>query len=831
MIHSRFILRQLTNAKQQSLIFVLCVALSMMTLVALSGFGDSINESLLRDARELQAADIIIDSSYALSQRLTDQVTELEQQELVESAKLYEFLSVVRAAEKEDTVLANLKVVEPGYPFYGDVTLLSERPFDEVLTAGNVIVAQGLLDTLGLEVGDPLAVGEETLIIQDVVLNEPDQPVSFFELGPRLFVSADDLEAINLVKPGSRVSYTTLLKVFDEDNLEQLASDLEANAEDRLERVETYKTAQSQVSRFFENFILFLSLVAIFTLILAGVGIQSSLTSFLKEREKTIAIVKTLGATSRFVALHYIMAAAFLGILGTIMGLALGFLMQSFLPIVFQNFLPPNVDLSISAKAVAQSVLLGIFVVGVFTFLPIYQLQELKPNFIFQKEAMPLQKGAPYYIAIVLIFLFFIGMVLWQLQDVRVGMYFVGGVVGLVLLTTILTEIVLFFLKRAEIKPLAPRQALRGLFRPRNSTKAIIITLATSLAVVFSIYLLQQNLEANFTQSYPDDAPNVFLLDIQPDQRDALTALLGFETEYFPVVRGRVMEINGEPVDREAERERDGDNLARTFSLTYRDYLLDTEALVAGNELFNIENDEPQVSVLDEVVRDRPFGVGDKMLFDIQGIEIEATINSVRENTSESIQPFFMFTFPEEVLGKAPQTIFTTARVEKEEVLGLQNRIVAAFPNVTVINVGEAIETIASLVRQLTQIITFFALFSIIAGVLIIISSVLATRFARVQEAVYFKVVGAKQSFVLKVFALENLFLGLVSALLGLMLAQVASWALTTQLFDLEYNAYVSSSVLLIVVTVLLVMTVGLLASVSILRQKPIIFLREQTAE
>jgi len=831
MIHSKFILRQLTSAKQQSFIFVLCVALSMMTLVALSGFGDSIKNSLLRDARELQAADIIIDSSYALSQPLAEQVTQFEQQGLVESAQLYEFLSVVRAAEKEDTVLANLKVVEPGYPFYGDVTLLSERSFDEVLSAGNVIVAQALLETLALEVGDPLAVGEETLIIQDVLLNEPDQPVSFFNLGPRIFVSADDLEAINLVKPGSRVSYTTLLKVFDEGNLERLASDLEAKATDRLERVETYKTAPSQVSTFFDNFILFLSLVAIFTLILAGVGIQSSLTSFLKEREKTIAIVKTVGATSRFVTLHYIMAAAFLGILGTAMGLALGFLMQGFLPVVFQNFLPPNVDLTLSAKAIAQSVLLGIFVVGVFTFLPIYQLQELKPNFIFQKEAMPVQKGAPYYIAIVLIFLFFIGMVLWQLQDLRVGMYFVGGVVALVLLTTLLTEIVLFFLKRVQIKALAPRQALRGLFRPRNSTKAIIITLATSLAVVFSIYLLQQNLEANFTQSYPDDAPNVFFLDIQPDQREGFSELLGFETEYFPVVRGRVMEINGEPLDREAEREREGDNLARTFNLTYRDDLLDTEAVVVGNKLFDSENDAPQVSVLDEMMEGRLFGVGDKMTFDIQGIEIEATINSVRQNTSESIQPFFVFVFPEKVLGKAPQTIFTTARVEKDEVLSLQNRIVAAFPNITVINVGEAIETIASLVRQLTQIITFFALFSIIAGVLIIISSVLATRFARIQEAVYFKVVGAKQSFVLRVFALENLFLGLVSALLALMLAQVASWAITTQLFDLEYNAYFSSSLLLIVVTILLVMTVGLLASVSILRQKPITFLREQTAE
>lgn len=831
MIHTRFIVRQLVNAKKQSLIFVLCVALSMVTLVALSGFGDSVNNSLLRDARTLQAGDIIIESSYALSEPLVEAVADFEQEGLVESARFYDFYSVVRAVEQENSLLADLKVVEPGYPFYGEVTLASGRPFNEVLTSGNVIVAQDLLERLNLSVGDQLGVGEQTLTIQDVVLNEPDQPVSFFALGPRLFVAGADLEAINLIKPGSRVSYTMLLKVYDEGNLDGLAAQLQEKADKEFERIETFKTAESQVKRFFDNLLLFLSLVGIFTLILAGIGIQSSLTAFLKEREKTIAIVKTVGATSRFVTSHYLFAAGLLGMVGTLIGLTLGFAMQTSFPIIFEGFLPPNVELIISGSAIVESVLLGVFVVGVFTFLPIYQLQELKPNFIFQKEVIPLQKTPPYYIAIVLMFLFFVGMVFWQLQNVRVSMYFVVGVVVLVLLTAFLTEIVLYFLKRAQIKPLAPRQALRGLFRPRNATRAIIITLATSLAVIFSIYLIESNLEATFVRSYPEDSPNVFFLDIQPDQREAFASTLGIETEYYPVVRGRVMAVNGERLNRQQEREQDGDNLARTFSLTYRDYLLETEAIVAGEALFSDQVEEVQVSILDDMANSRSLAVGDVLSFDVQGITLDATIHSVRRNTSESIQPFFIFVFPESILGEAPQSIFTAAKVETEEITSIQNKIAATFPNISVINISEAIETLATLVRQLTQIIAFFALFSIMAGVLIIISSVLATRFARIQEAVYFKVLGAKRLFVLKVFALENLFLGLVSALLGLMLAQIASWAITTQLFELEYNPYLIASLLLILFTVFLVTSVGLLASISILTQKPITFLREQTVD
>ncbi len=193
--------------------------------------------------------------------------------------------------------------------------------------------------------------------------------------------------------------------------------------------------------------------------------------------------------------------------------------------------------------------------------------------------------------------------------------------------------------------------------------------------------------------------------------------------------------------------------------------------------------------------------------------------------------PAFNFVFREQDLVKAPQTIVTTTTIPAGDIAHFQNKLVAAFPNVTVIDITTAINTVASLVADLTVIIRFFTIFSIAAGILIIISSVLATRFARIQESVYFKVLGAKQRFVLRVFALENVFIGLVSALLALLLSQLASWILVTQIFKLSYGAYWGSSILLMLFTVALVTAVGLLASVSILKKKPISFLHEQTVE
>jgi putative ABC transport system permease protein len=644
-------------------------------------------------------------------------------------------------------------------------------------------------------------------------------------------VSAADLESLDLVKKGSRVQYTTLMRAYNEGDIDPLAGTLQASAQPQ-ERVETYQTAESGVKRFFDNFLFFLSLIGIFTLLLAGIGIQSALTAFLKEKEATIAVVKTMGATSRFITLNYMAVVGLLGLFGTLLGLMLGLLLQSILPLLFAGLIPPDIELTFSGRAILESLLLGFFVVVSFTFLPIYRLKELKPRFIFRKEYTRVKWGWPYYATILAILLFFVGMVLWQLRDVTVGLYFVLGVVVLILLTTLIAELVLFMLRKRRIKQLAMRQALKGLFRPRNATRAVVITLATSLAVVFTIYLIEQNLDAAFVSSYPDDAPNVFFLDIQPGQVADFSAVLGREASYFPIVRATIDDINGQPIDRQQEDDRRGPNLTRTFPLSYRNQLLPGESIVAGNDLFDENWDGVQVSILDDLLDLRDFKLGDTITFRIQGVPLEATITSIRTRTEESFQPFFEFIFPEAVLKDAPQTIFTGIRVEnRAEVPSIQNRIVAAFPNISVIDATSTIARFAGVVQNLSQIIRFFTLFSIIAGLLIIVSSVFATRFARVQEAVYFKVLGAKGRFVLTVFTLENMLLGLVSAALALLLSQVGSWIIITYAFELTYQPFIGASLLLVISAMLLVTTVGLLASVSILRQKPILFLRQQAGE
>ncbi len=841
LLHPTFIRRQLATTRSQSLIFVLCVALSMVTLVALRGFGDSVDRALTRDARALIGADVVVQSNFAFDPAVDDAVAAIAARGDAETARTWEFYSVVRRTDEEGSLLSNLKVVDAGWPFYGTVELASGAALRDVLAPGRVIVEQALLDRLGVQVGDALRIGDATVTIADVITFEPDRPTTFFALGPRVLVDGGDLAALNLVNPGSRVTYRWLLKAADPAAVDDLAGEVRAVADRDFVRIDTFRTARTGVERFFTNFLFFLSLVGIFTLMLAGIGIQSSLTAFLRERHGTIAVAKTLGASSRFVTVNFYIVVLLLGAIGALLGILLGFVLQWTLPTLLSGFLPPDIELTIATRAVVESALLGLGVVLLFTFLPLYRLEGLRPSFIFRKEEPPIVNRLPFALTLLLILGLFTGLVIWQLGDVRTALWFAGGALVLLLIAALLTEAALRLLQRWHVRWLPGRQALRGLFRPRNGTRAIVITLSTALGVLFCIFVIEQNLRASFVQSYPPDAPNVFFLDIQPDQREAFAATLGMEADYVPAVRAALMAVNGAEPQRNPEGEDRGGNggeggpengdgrRAPQYTLTYRDTLAEGETLAQGASLFGTAEGINAVSVLQETADARGIAVGDVLSFNIQGVPLDATVTSIRKQDAGSVQPFFGFVFAPDVLAAAPQTIFTGVRVAPDEIAALQNRMVAAFPNVTVIDVTATIAQFASVVQRITQVVRFFSAFSILAGLLIVISSVYATRLARVQEAAYYKVLGATGGWVTAVFALENVLLGLLSAALALLMAQVAAWAIMTWLFELEYRFLPAASLAMIAITIAAVTLVGMVASIGILRSRPINFLRLQT--
>jgi len=831
MVNLRFIARQMTGAKRQCTVFVLCVALSMITLVSLGSFRESVESSLLRDAQSLHAGDIIIKSHAPVPPSLETELAALAARGEIESARFWEFYTVVQKVDGEASLLCNLKVVEKGYPFYGQLLLASGRPLHEALTPGSLIVEQMLLDRLRLGIGDRLRVGNATLTVRDVLLQEPDRPVNFFALGPRIFVAAADRDSLGLIGKGSRIEHVTLVKVLDPKGLEGTAQRLRAATTEGGVRIETYRNAGSRVKRFFDNLLFFLNLSGIFTLLLSGFGIQSTLFALLKEQERTIAVMKALGARSRFIIGHFLGVTLTLGLIGTMAGLAGSFALQRFLPRLFSGLIPAQVTLQVSGMAIMQGMLIGLLVVLLFTALPLYRLKEVKPRAIFGKEeTLGIWNRSTWVIAGAGA-LFFLSMVLIRLRDLKTGLYFMLALVALILISYLLARLTLHLLRSREPENLALRQALKGLFRPHNASLSIIVTLSAALAVIFAITLVEKNLDSSFIDSFPPGAPNVFFIDIQPDQKEAFARLVGSGVGYYPIVKGTVSAINDTPIDPVAERRSRGDNLGREMNLTYRDHLLSDERIVSGSTLFRSDWPGLQVSVLDTVLKMHEMKVGDDITFRVQGVPVTARVSSVRTRTSGGFTPFFYFVFPSAVLSDAPHTIFAAVKVEKHTISALQNKVVSAFPNVSVIDLTETVTVFGRIMERLSSIVRFFTSFSIVAGALIIISSVFATRYARIQEAVYFSMLGARRSFVLKVFAAENLLLGVVSGAIALFISQVGSLLICRKGFDMSYRPYWGESIVLVIGTTLLVLLVGLAVSLPILRQKPVTFLREQADE
>ncbi|MEJ2039312.1 MAG: FtsX-like permease family protein, partial [Desulfosarcinaceae bacterium] len=515
-INPAFLLRQLWRSPKQAVVFVLCVMLAIVTLAAVTGFADNLRQTLMRDARRLHAADIIIRSHEPLSPGLKMALENARAGGRIRLSTYYRFYSVVRTADDRNSLLANLKVVDREYPFYGIVGLRSGKPFHDVLGPGRVVAAQSLLDRLGLHVGDKLKVGYTTLTLADVVISEPDRPVDVFSLGPRLFVSIGDLDALGLIKTGSRIHYVHLVKVMNPAERDSLARQFSQAAQADRERVDTFETARSGIKRFLDNFLLYLRLIGVFILIIAGVGIQSSLTAFLREKEASIAIMKTVGADNRYIARHFATIVAFLGLAGIALGIVAGYLVQGILSQLLASFLPPDTSLAFSWRGALEGFVLGATVVAIFSFIPLYRLGGMRPLAIFRRENPLRPRRGPHIIIGGAMVLFTLLLTMRQLQSLRMGLYVTFGIGALVLAASLMTRLLLAGLKRLHLKGLILRQSVRGLFRNGNATRSVVITLTASLTVILSIFLIEKNLKAVFVDSFPADAPNLFFIDIQP---------------------------------------------------------------------------------------------------------------------------------------------------------------------------------------------------------------------------------------------------------------------------------------------------------------------------
>ena len=828
-LHIRYIFREIFSSSKIAVIFVFCVALSISSLSALNSFKRDIEHSLKREARELNGGDVILQAPHSLSHMLEEPLQEVVKGGLAEVVRTISFYSVIRENTGEQPLFVNIKAVEDNFPLFGDIVLESGAALKDRLQPGKILLSREAVDRLEIGQGARVVLGEVELEVGGIYQSDPTRPVSFLSFGPGVYIDYDDAERTGLLGKGSRVRHEVLLKIVGETDPEMVTARLKERIESDRVQIDTAGSSSNRISRFFDNLLFFLSCISILTLMLGGAGMQGSLSAIFRQKEKTIGIIKAMGASRGFIYLHYLFSVLILGFFGIATGVFGGIVLKYYFPILFEGLLPDSLSYTYRAIDFFDSVILGIVVVTLFSFLPLYRLSGVKPSVIFRKESRSLLSGAGSWLGIAFGFIVLTLLIIRQLEELSTALYFIGGLAGLIILVSLVSRLIGYGLRKFQPTKLLVKQALRSIFRQGNATNTVVTTLACSLAVLLMILLLRLNLFSSFIHSYPPDAPNLFCIDIQVDQVESFQKVAG-GANLFPVVRARLLSINGRPVDTERELERRSDNLAREFNLTYRNQLLPDERIKEGQEMYRLDPPEAgihPVSILDYIADVGDIKMADILVFNIAGVELKAQVSSIRTRTQSRLSPFFYFVFEEAVLKDAPQTFFAALTVPREEMTETIRQIVKELPNISIINVAELADKLGALMVKLARIVTFFSSFSILAGCFIMISSLLATKLDRIKESVYYKILGADSGFVLRVLIVESMFIALLSFVVAFLVGVTGAYLVCIYIFDIEFQIFFLQLFIAFLVIVSLITTTVILSSWGVVSQKPAGYLRQ----
>ena len=740
-------------------------------------------------------------------------------------------------------------------------------------TCDGALVQESLLIRMGLSMGDRLKIGQAVFTITGLIRKEPDRVANLFSLGPRVMISREGLAAAELVKPGSRVRERYLLRLPATTPAHPLLHELQGRLAGESARVTTYRDAQPQLKQFLDQLTRYLGLIGLTALFVGGIGVATTVRAFLREKLQTIAILKTVGADSGTVVRTYLVQALLLGVIGSLAGTVLGVSLQGALPPLLAGLLATNFLDQIefthtltmtSLLPILKGLALGILTTLLFTLWPLLSIREIRPALIFRQEVVktdaaqeqdrsawrldwrwllgiadPLRSFTAVGIAAGLA-----GLAIWQAGSWRIGLLFIGALAVAAVALWLAARLLVQAIRLGPgPRSLAIRHAMSNLYRPGSQATGVMVSVGIGVMVIVAVSLLERSLIRQVGESRPTDAPTFFFIDIQPDQKDGVLRLIheksrGPFPEATPLVRSRLIAINGQPVKAEEESIQEAENkqdrrknwyFTREYVLTFLDDLPKDNVVTKGTwwkpgQPFEM----PLVSVEEEAARILGLQLGSTIAFEIQGVTVLAEVSSIRKvewgNFSTN---FYMILSPGSLEG-SPFTYVATVRVPPEKEVLLQQAVVGAFPNVTAINIGDVLDSFTRILDRLSLAIRTIAVFCILAGMIVMAATLATTRYRRLYESAILKALGATRGLIARSFAVEYALLGMAAGLIGIVLASALSWAVLYFILDLPWTLQPDVLATSFALTVLLTLAIGFLSTYRILGQRPLAVLRHE---
>ena len=850
--------RESRSSLRRMALLLASIALGVAALVAISSFTDSLQGSVRDQARSLLGADLALGSANRFSPRAEAELEKvLREAPGAEVSRVLRFSAMAYVPRTAGTRLVQVTAVEGGYPFYGRIETDPAGRWDGLRETGGVLVDAALVDALGAKVGDTLALGEARLPIRGVVTNVPGDVAVRAAFGPRVFMSARDLDATDLLGFGARARYEAYLKLPAGTDPQRLAMRYRPLLAAERVNLRTVLEGEESLNETLGRLGRYLGLVALIAVLLGGLGVASAVHVFIKRKIETVAVLRCLGATAGRVLAVYLVQAAALGLLGSTIGVAVGLAVQALLPRVMAGLLPVDVPFAPSWPAVAAGLAVGLWVAAAFSLIPLLSIRHVSPLVVLRRayeDARPprdlLRALAVAALAASIVLLAFL-----EAPSRGAGAGFalgIGGALAALWGAALALSRALrrFFPARW---PYLWRQGIANLYRPANQTVMVVLALGFGAFLLNTLLLVQHNLLRDLRVDADASRPNLVLFDIQPDQRAGVQAQLrdaGLPIrEAVPIVPMRILSLKGQNAGAylaagsvsqrpagERRTLRGGPNpwtLRREYRTTYRDALSSTEKTVAGGPwpppAWQSSSGPVPVSLEKEVAAELGAGVGDEIVWDVQGRAIPTRVAHLREVTWARFEPNFFVVFPSGPLDGAPQSFVTLSRVDDPQARArLQRRIVEAFPNVTTLDLAQVQQALDGIVSRVALAIRFMALFSLAAGAVVLVGAVATSRYQRLREAVLLKTLGATRGQLLQIALVEYVALGGLASATALLLATGAGWALVRFVFESRFSLPAAPLSLTALAVVALTVLVGMWTSAEVVRKPPLAVLRAE---
>ena len=817
------------------LLFMASIILGIAAVVSIQSFSQNLEENIGLQSKALMGADFLIDSNQPANERVVQIMDSLGGANAME----VKFASMAAFSKKNASKLVQVRGLEGSFPFYGELETVPKEAANTYQNKEGALVDATVMLQFGLQPGDSITLGTLRFPIIGSLVSAPGSTGIGTSVAPPIFIPYRFLADSGLLDRGSRLTYAYYFQNPTAD-LKALDATVDPQLDAENADMDTHTSTSQRLGRRYNNVSRFLNLVAFIALLLGCVGIASSVHIYIKEKLRSVAVLKCLGASRKQTFLIYLIQIAGMGFIGGAIGTLLGLLLQQTFPLILQEFLPFEVVIGTSMQAIFVGLLLGVFMSVLFALSPLITTWYVSPLQVLRKQESLESESRPAQLAVLFAIVLFVFLfAYWLLQNLN---YAAGFVLGIAVTFAVLGGVAILFmrlLKRYFPKSwsFSARQSLLNLYRPNNQTAVLILAIGIGTFLISTLYFTKDFLLAKTELESSENTPNIILFDIQTNQKEAVAETITPKglpiLDNIPIITMRLQKIKDRSVNDirlDSTSTIRGWILSHEFRVTYRDSLIASEKLLEGTWGAPMTPNEPiPISLSDNVAKDAQVVLGDTLQFNVQGMLMETVVGSIRQVDWGRPQLNFSIVFPSGVLEKAPQFhVISTHAPDKGVSASLQQELVQTFPNVSVLDLRQVLALVEGILDKISWVISFMAFFSIITGIIVLIGSVRNSKYQRIRESVLLRTLGAKSGQILKITALEYLYLGILGSGVGILLSLVGSQLLAYFVFD---TAFVPSWVPFLVVLpgiTLLVLAIGLSNSRSVLNSPPLQVLRKE---